>query len=199
MTLRWVSIPLRNKSTDGMLRWMSKKTNLPNVNGSKLVSISSSTLRSSSSLTAPIGYYEPGKDHFYLSEPKDNTNWYQIDFLSNLVTITGFTIQEPTQHYQKEYAIQVSNETSPDSFVTILNVSFPEEPQDIINTIELPSPMTARVFRVYTEAMRHANDYVLGFQKLDLFGKIRWSINTVICSKQPKTIVFVMLACVLLE
>ena len=183
MPTQYINIPLVNKSYDGALRWLSNKTQIPDLHGSEVIRISSDSIRDDTSLTSPIGYHQPEKADYFVSgddnhsinddgEEPIHEHWYLIDLLSFQISLTGYTITREPQHYNKNWILQTSNDC--ENFITVDNQTMLNEPKKWEFTSKLETPVNARCVKLWTNSYRFDNESTLSLTKMDLFGRLRW-------------------------
>ena len=174
MPTQHIHIPIVENSTQGALRWLSRKTQIPDLHGSNVVHVEADSIRSDTSISAPIGYNPTGNSYFVSGDDNESLreHWYNIDLLSFNIKLEGYTITREPIHYNKNWLLQVS--TDCEEFTTVDNQTLNEQPLKWEFTSTLDSSDNARCIRIWTKSYRFDNETTLSIAAFDIFGSLTW-------------------------
>ena len=164
--------PVVNGSLNGITRFLARRSHIPNLHGEGVVHISYDSF-SFGSVTAVIGYCEPGEDQcYFVSNSNETEHWYQIDFLSFNVTITGYTLNMNPEHYHPEWSLYAGNKET--ELVKVDHQSISSQPQNWINTYTLSKSVNAQIFRLSVNSQRFDPYWSLSITELEFFGSVKY-------------------------
>ena len=171
--------PIVDKSDNAILRWLSRVTKTKNLHGNRLITLRSDSLYQKRSLTAPIGYIENGLETYFESNNSETEHWYQIDFLSFHVGVTGYTLRMRVDHYHPEWWLLGSQDNI--EWKIIDHQTMQAIPQINYNTFTLKQSVEYRSYRLKVNS--NCFNETLGWQLLlgsiEFFGYITYfSPNT---------------------
>ena len=175
MPIRYVNIPSSNyKHTGlGIIRWISKTTKIPNLNGSNFIRVTADSTRGDTCLTAPIGYTGDCTSSHWVcggDGAKIEEHWYQIDFLSFEVDISDILYSAVPKHFFSSFFIKTSYDCVQ---WNEFEITIPKEPETGEQIFPVKAPK-ARCVRLFTNSTRFDGVSTFASYKFDLFGKIRW-------------------------
>ena len=182
MPFRYVNFYLTDSKTfdDGIVRWISKKMNVPNLNGSHLIYCSSKNIRPDTSITAPIGYRQEGLHDYYVSEGTsliNESNWYRVDFLSFDVTLTGVKLRMVDDQYFPNIYFNASKDGI--HWEMIRHFTFEKPPSEFIQVFDFENQFSARSIQIYTNDFRFDEVSTLSISRIDFYGTLRWFYETI--------------------
>ena len=166
------NFPLSDDYEKGIVRWISRKTKIDDINGEGIIKITADSV-SDGSLSGPIGFYNDIR--WWMSNISADEHWYQINFLSYTVYFTGYSLSMSPEHYNKKWKILVSD--GDEDWQILDEQEMNEIPSSKTNGFICKYPKKGKILRIVDDGPNHLGLNRLTLGAIDVFGEIKWDFD----------------------
>ena len=164
--------PIVQKSYNGITRFLAKRSHIADLHGEGVIHLSTDSF-SHGSITAVVGYCgQEVEQCYFVSQPNASEHWFQIDFLSFNVTITGYTFEVSNDQYHPSWTLYAGNKET--ELSNIDHQTIDSIPESDINTYTLKQPVSAQIFRLSVNSERYDHQWTLTISRLEFFGTVNY-------------------------